>query len=154
MTTPPQARVESDLKAAMKAGEKERLSVLRLLLTEVKNERIRLRGEVDEAAFNALLRRAIKQREESSAQYRKGNRPDLAGKEESEAALLAAYLPAQIGEEQIRAAIEELVAARGLSGAGALGAVMKESRQLFGGAADNATVSRIAREVLAAGTGK
>ena len=137
----------------MKAGEKERLSVLRLLLTEVKNERIRLRGEVDEAAFNALLRRAIKQREESSAQYRKGNRPDLAGKEESEAALLAAYLPAQIGEEQIRAAIEELVAARGLSGAGALGAVMKESRQLFGGAADNATVSRIAREVLAAGTG-
>jgi uncharacterized protein YqeY len=152
MTTPPQARVESDLKAAMKAGEKERLSVLRLLLTEVKNERIRLRGEVDEAAFNALLRRAIKQREESSAQYRKGNRPDLAGKEESEAALLAAYLPTQIGEEQIRAAIEELVAARGLSGAGAMGAVMKESRQLFGGGADNATVSRIAREVLAAGT--
>ena len=137
----------------MKAGEKERLSVLRLLLTEIKNERIRLRGEVDEAAFNALLRRAIKQREESSAQYRKGNRPDLAGKEESEAALLAAYLPAQLGEEQIRAAIEELIAARGLSGAGALGAVMKESRQLFGGAADNATVSRIAREVLAAGTG-
>jgi uncharacterized protein YqeY len=148
MTMPPQARVEGDLKAALKAGDKERLSVLRLLLTEVKNERIRLRGEVDDAAFTALVRRAIKQREESSAQYRKGNRPDLAAREESEAALLAAYLPAQLGEEQIRAALRELVAARGLSGPGALGAVMKESRQLFGGAADNATVSRIAREVL------
>jgi|HubBroStandDraft_3_1064219.scaffolds.fasta_scaffold14093_3 uncharacterized protein YqeY len=148
MTMPPQARVEGDLKAALKAGDKDRLSVLRLLLTEVKNERIRLRGEVDDAAFTALVRRAIKQREESSAQYRKGNRPDLATREESEAALLAAYLPAQLGEEQIRAALRELVAARGLSGPGALGAVMKESRQLFGGAADNATVSRIAREVL------
>jgi uncharacterized protein YqeY len=148
MTTAPQQRIESDLKSAMKAGDKEKLSTLRLLLTEIKNERIRLRGEIDEAAFTALIRRAIKQREESAAQYRQGNRADLAAKEESEAALLAAYLPAQLGEAEVRAAIEELVKARGFRGPGALGAVMKESRALFGGAADNATVSRIAREVL------
>ena len=153
MTTAPQQRVESDLKAALKAGEKAKLSTLRLLLTEIKNERIRLRAEVDEAAFTALIRRAMKQREESAAQYRQGNRADLAAKEESEAATLAAYLPAQLGEEQIRAALQELVTARGLSGAAALGAVMKESRNLFGGAADNATVSRIAREVLGGARG-
>ncbi len=154
MSTPPppalspQQRIENDLKAALKAGEKNRLSVLRLLLTEINNERIRLRAELDPAAFTAVVRRAIKQREEAAAQYQQGNRPELARKEEGEAAILAAYLPSQLGDDEIRAALRQLVAARGLSGPAALGAVMKESRQLFGGAADNSTVSRIAREVL------
>jgi uncharacterized protein YqeY len=148
MASSPQQRIEDDIKAALKAGDKERLQTLRLLLTEIKNERIRLRGEVDETAFTAIVRRSIKQREESVEQYRRGGRPDLADKETAEAAILASYLPAQLGENEVRARIEELVAARGLAGPSAIGAVMKEARTLFGGAADNATVSRIAREVL------
>jgi hypothetical protein len=148
MTTP-QQRVEADLKTAMKAGEKVRLSTLRMLLAEVKNDRIRRGGEVDEAAFAGLVRKAIKQREEASEQYRKGDRPELADKEEGEAKLLAAYLPAQVDEATIRAAVEALIAERGLSGPAAMGPVMKEMLARFGSSADGAVVSRVAREALA-----
>jgi len=150
-TTTPQQRIETEVKAAMKAGEKERLSTLRMLLTEIKNERIRRGSEVDEAGFVSLVRKAIKQREESAAQYRAGNREELAAKEDSEAKTLAAYLPAQVDEGQIRAAIAALVAERGLSGPAAIGPVMKEMLARFGSSADGATINRIAREVL---TGK
>lgn len=147
--TNPQQRIEADVKGAMKSGEKERLATLRMLLTEVKNERIRRGGEVDEPGFTGLVRKAIKQREEAADQYRKGNRPELAEKEEREAQVLAAYLPAQVDEGTIRAAVEQLVAERGLAGPAAMGVVMKETLARFGSAADGATVSRIARDVLA-----
>jgi uncharacterized protein YqeY len=147
-TTPPQQRLEADVKEAMKGGDKERLSTLRMLLAAVKNERIARGSEVDEAAFASITRKAIKQREEATEQYRKGNRPELAEKEEREGKLLAAYLPAQIGEEKIRAAIEALVAERGLAGNAAMGQIMKEMIARFGAAADGARISRRARGVL------
>lgn len=137
------------MKTAMKAGDKERLGTLRMLLTEIKNEKIRRMGDVDEAGFVGLVRKAIKQREESAAQYRKGSREELAAKEEAEMAILQQYLPAQVDEGQIRAAVEELVAARGLSGPAAIGPVMKEMLARFGSSADGATINRVAREVLA-----
>ncbi len=148
MTTP-QQRIEAEVKAAMKAGEKERLGTLRMLLTEIKNERIRRGSEVDEAGFVSLVRKAIKQREESVAQFRKGNREELAAKEESEKAILEGFLPAQVDEAQIRAAVEEMVAAGGLSGPAAIGPIMKEMLARFGSSADGATINRIAREALA-----
>jgi uncharacterized protein YqeY len=120
-----------------------------MLLTEIKNERIRKGSEVDEDGFVSLVRKTIKQREESVLQYRKGNREDLAAKEESEKAFLATFLPAQIDEGQIRAAIVALVAERGLAGNAAMGQIMKELLARFGAAADGATISRLAREVLA-----
>lgn len=150
-TTTPQQRIEADLKTAMKAGEKERLSTLRMLLTEIKNERIRRGSDVDEPGFVSLVRKAIKQREEASLQYRNGHREELAAKEDSEAKMLAAYLPAQVDEGQIRDAVAALVAERGLSGPAAIGPVMKEMLARFGSAADGAVINRIAREVL---TGK
>lgn len=148
MATTPQQRIEGDLKDAMKAGQKERVSTLRLLLTEVKNERIRRGGEVDDPGFVAIVRKAVKQREESAAQYRQGGRPELAEKEEREAVLLTGYLPAQADEGQIRAAIEELVAERGLAGPAGIGPVMKEMLARFGSSADGALLNRIARQVL------
>jgi uncharacterized protein YqeY len=149
MDTTPQQRIEAEVKAAMKSGEKEKLSTLRMLLTEIKNERIRKGSDVDEDGFVALVRKTIKQREESVAQYRKGGREDLAAKEESEKAMLAAYLPAQVDEGQIRAAIEAVVAERGLSGPASIGPIMKEMLARFGSSADGSTINRIAREVLA-----
>ena len=137
----------------MKAGDKARLSTLRLLLTEIKNERIRRGAEVDEAGFVSLVRKSIKQREDSVAQYRSGQREELAAKEEAEIEVLAEYLPAQVDEGQIRAAIEELVAARGLSGPAAIGPIMKETLARFGSSADGATINRIARDVLAKNAG-
>jgi uncharacterized protein len=149
-TTPPQQRIEADVKAAMKSGEKEKLSTLRMLLTEIKNERIRRKGEeVDEAGFISLVRKAIKQREDSISQYRQGGREELAAKEEAEMKMLETYLPAQVDEGQIRAAIEALVAERGLSGPAAIGPIMKEMLARFGSSADGATINRIARETLA-----
>ena len=102
MSDSPQQRIEADVKAALKAGDKERLATLRLLLTEIKNEKIRRMGEVDEAGFVSLVRKAIKQREEAAVQYKAGGREESAAKEESEAKILAGYLPAQVDEGQIR----------------------------------------------------
>ncbi|HYX23537.1 MAG TPA: GatB/YqeY domain-containing protein, partial [Thermoanaerobaculia bacterium] len=105
--------------------------------------------EVDEAGFVSLVRKSIKQREDAATQYRDGHREELAAKEESEKKILETYLPAQVDEAQVRAAIEELVAARGLSGPAAIGPIMKEMLARFGSSADGATINRIAREVLA-----
>jgi len=148
-TTSPQQRIEAEVKAAMKSGEKEKLSTLRMLLTEIKNERIRRGGEVDEAGFVSLVRKSIKQREESIAQYRAGGREELAAKEAAEIEVLEPYLPAQVDEGQIRAAVEAIVAERGLKGPAAMGTIMKETLARFGSSADGSTINRIAREVLA-----
>jgi uncharacterized protein YqeY len=148
MTTSPQQRIEAEVKAALKAGEKERLSTLRMLLTEIKNEKIRRLGEVDEAGFVALVRKAIKQREESITQYQQAGRTELAEKERAEMAVLATFLPPQVDEAQIREAVAALVAERGLEGKAAIGVVMKEMLARFGSAADGGTINRIAREAL------
>lgn len=149
MTTP-QQRIESDLKTAMKAGDKERLSTLRMLLADVKNERIRRGGEVDEAGLAALVRKGIKQRQESAEQFRRGGREEQAAKEEREAEHLGEYLPQQASEEEVRTAVEELVEAEGLSGPAAIGRVMRATMERFGSRADGAVVNRLAREVLEA----
>jgi uncharacterized protein YqeY len=146
--TPPQQRIETEVRSAMKAGDKTRLQTLRLLLTEIKNERIRRGGEVDEAGFVALVRKAIKQREESTTQYRAGGREELAAKEQDEAAILAAFLPAAADESEIRAAVAALIAERGLAGPAAIGPIMKEMLARFGTRADGTTLNRIAREAL------
>jgi uncharacterized protein YqeY len=144
----PQQQIEQDLTAAMKAREKEKVSTLRLLLTAIKNERIRLGDEIDEVTFLHLVQKAIKQRQDSVEQYRQGNREDLAAKEESEAEILSAYLPPAAGEDEIRAAIEEFVAAEGLVGVKGIGAVMKEMLARFSGRTDGGTINRIARTIL------
>ncbi len=152
---PPQLRIEAELKAALKSGDKLRLQTVRLLLTDIKNERIRRGGEVDEAGFVALVRKALKQREEAATQYRAGERRELAAKEESEAAILAGFLPAAADEAEIRRAIAALIAERGLAGPQAIGPIMKETLARFGTSADGATINRIARELLGgAGAGR
>lgn len=144
----PRERIEADLKTSLKAGEKEKLATLRLLLSEIKNEQIRAGREVDEAAFASLVRKAIKQRHEAAEQYQRGGRPELAAKERREAEYLADYLPAQADPAELRQAIEEFVRAQDLSGPAAIGPVMKAMLARFGGRAEGATLNRIAREVL------
>lgn len=150
MADSPKERIAAEVRGAMKSGDKERLSTLRLLLAEIHNEEIRGAQPVDEPALQAIVRRAIKQRRESAEQFRKGARPELAAKEERELATLEALLPRQASEDEIRAALAEIVAAQGLSGPAALGALMKATLARFGGAVDGATVNRLARESLAA----
>lgn len=150
MTTPRQT-LEQDVKTALKSGDKERLATCRLLLTDIKNEQIRRGSEVDADAFAALVRKAIKQRAEAAEQFRAGGRPEMAAKEEREAAILEAYLPKQADESEIRAAIAAYVAAEGLAGPKGIGPVMREMLARFGASADGGTINRIARELLGPG---
>ncbi len=144
----PQAKLEQDIKDAMKARAAERLSTLRMLLGAVKNRRIELGDELTEDDFQALVQRSIKQRKESVDQFRAGNREDLAAKEEAEIETLLAYLPAQASEDDVRAAVAEFIASEGLEGPSAIGPIMKAMMAKFGGATDGKTISRIARDLL------
>jgi hypothetical protein len=150
MSGSPQQRVQDDLKQAMKARDAERTSTLRMLLAEVKNERIKLGHEVDEAEFLTVVQRGVKQRQDAVEQYRKGGREDLAAKEEREAAMLGAYLPAQVSAAEVRAAVEELVRSEGLAGPSGLGRVMQTVLPRFKGRFDGKALQAIAREVLGA----
>ena len=145
----PQEKIQDDVKEALRAKQTERLSTLRMLLSEIKNERIRAGEEVDDESFARLVRKAVKQRQDSAEQYRGGGREELAAVEEREIEILSVYLPQQVGEDEIRAAVEQVVAAEGLSGPRGIGPVMKAMLARFGGSADGKTINKIAREVLA-----
>ncbi len=144
----PQQHIQNDIKEALKAKQPERLATLRMLLSEIKNEKIRAGAEVDDDGLVRLVKKAVKQRQDSVEQYRNGNREELAAKEEREIEFLSVYLPQQVGEDEIRAAITEFVAAEGLSGPQAIGRIMKEMLARFGGSADGRTINQVARDVL------
>lgn len=147
MTTP-RERIELEVRQALKAQDKVELSTLRMLLNSIKNERIRSGSEVDDATFVQLVKSAIKQRRDSIEQYERGGRTDLADRERLEAEILGRYLPEQVDEGEIRAAIRELVEEQSLSGLQSMGRVMQAMIARFGASADGATINRIAREVL------
>lgn len=144
----PQERILDDIKAAMRAKDKERLSTLRMLLTEIKNEKIRAGQDVDEDGFIRLAQKAVKQRQDAATQYREGDRSELAEKEEREAAILSEYLPEQASEDEIRQAIAALVESEGLEGPKAIGVIMKGMMAHFGSKAEGRVINRLAREVL------
>lgn len=147
-TQTPQARIEADVKTAMKAKEKLRLGTLRMLLTEIKNKKIELGTEVDEATFTSLVRKGVKQRKDSAKQFDDGGRTEMAEKERAEIVVLEDYLPKQVGEDDVRAAIEAFVESEGLSGPKSMGPVMKAMKEKFGATADGAVLSRLAKEIL------
>jgi uncharacterized protein YqeY len=144
----PRERIEADLRAARKAGERERVATLGMLLTAIDNERIRGGEAVDEAAFLTLVQKQIKQRREASEQYRLGGNEERAAGEEREAELLAEYLPEQVGEDELRRAIQEIVDAGEAAGPAAIGRVMGQMMARFRGRADGGTINRLAREIL------
>ncbi|HEV8630293.1 MAG TPA: GatB/YqeY domain-containing protein [Thermoanaerobaculia bacterium] len=146
----PQERVQEDLKQSMKARDAERTSTLRMLLAELKNERIKLGHEVSEDEFLVVLQRGVKQRQDSVEQYRNAGREDLASKEDREAKLLGSYLPAPVSEAEVRQAVEELVRAEGLAGPSGIGRVMQTVLPRFKGRFDGKALQKIAREVLGA----
>ena len=139
----PRERIEADLQAARKAGQPERVATLGMLLTAIDNERIRAGEAVDDTTFATLVQKAIEQ-------YRQGGSEERASREEREAEILAGYLPEQVGEEELRQAIGEIVEAGGLSGPAAIGRVMGQMMARYRGRADGGTINRLAREILGA----
>ena len=138
------ARLQGDLNSSRKAQDKAATLLLGTVLSEVKNKKIELRREPTDADVIDVLRKSIKRRRESVEMYTKGNRQDLADKETSEAASLEKYLPAQVSDEELRAAVRAAIA----GGATQIGAVMGKVLPQFKGRAEGGTINAIAREEL------
>jgi uncharacterized protein YqeY len=138
-------QVKQDLTTAMKAGEKERVEALRLVLSEL--QKAAKDGDGDELA---VLRRERKRRLESIAAFRDGGREDLAGHAEAERVIIEGYLPQQLGEDDLRAIVKDAIAETGASSPRDMGAVMKAAMAKAGGRADGKRVSVLVKEELAA----
>ena len=117
-------RITEDMKAAMRAGEKDRLSCIRMLQAGIQQREVDERIKLDDAQVLAVIDKMIKQRRESVAQFEAGKRADLVAKESAEIALLSSYLPAQLSDAELAAMIKEAVAATGASSMKDMGKVM------------------------------
>ena len=143
-------RVLDDIKAAMKAGDKPRLATLRLVSAAFKQKEVDERAELDEPAVAAILDKLVKQRRESIAQYENAGRDDLVAAEAAEIAVLQDYLPEQLDEAGIDAAVDEAVASTGASSVKDMGKVMAALKPALQGRADMGAVSRRVKERLGA----
>jgi uncharacterized protein len=144
------AQLESDLRTAMKAGEKRRVATLRLLLAALKNERIQMSRELTEEEIQSVIRRAVKQRKDSIEQYGRGGRQDLVEAESEELAILEGYLPAGLSEEELEAAIQSIIEEKKLTSARDVGLVMKELMARHRGRVDGRQAQELARRMLTA----
>ncbi|HZO37284.1 MAG TPA: GatB/YqeY domain-containing protein [Solirubrobacteraceae bacterium] len=135
--------VKQDLTAAMKAGEKDRVGALRLVLSEL--QKAAKDGSDDELA---VLRRERKRRLEAATAFRDAGRDELATGEEAEAEIIAAYLPAELSDDELRAIVADAVAESGASSPKDMGQVMKLAMPKIAGRADGKRVSAIAGEAL------
>ena len=142
------ARITEDMKAAMRAGEKDRLSCIRMLQAGIKQREVDERIELDDAQVLAVIEKMIKQRRESVAQFQAGNRPDLVARESAEIALLSGYLPAQLGEAELATLIREAVAATGASSMKDMGKVMAALKPKVQGRADMGALSARIKSAL------
>jgi uncharacterized protein YqeY len=138
-------QVKQDLTTAMKAGEKERVEALRLVLSEL--QKAAKDGDGDELA---VMRRERKRRQESATAFRDGGREDLATHAEAELAIIETYLPQQLGDEELREIVRAAVAETGASTPRDMGAVMKSAMAKTGGRADGQRVSALAKQELTA----
>jgi uncharacterized protein len=118
------ARLSEEMKEALKAGQKVRLAALRLLSASVKNREVELGHELTDEEFVEVATREVKRRKEAAEAYRGAGRPELEEREREEQAVLEAYLPAQLSDDELNGLIDEAVAATGASGPGDLGKVM------------------------------
>ena len=138
-------QVRTDLTEAMRAGERERVSASRLLLSEL--QKAQKEGADDEVA---VLRRERKRRLDAANAYREGGREELAAQELREAELIAGYLPAELSDEELQAIVARAVEDTGSSSASDMGRVMKQAMAAAEGRADGARVSAVVRAALSA----
>jgi hypothetical protein len=142
-------RITEDMKAAMRARQAERLSAIRMLLAAIKQREIDSRAEADDAAVLAIVEKLIKQRKDAIAQFEAGGRADLVAKETAEVSVLAEYLPQQMSEAEVSAAIDAAIAEVGATGPAAMGKVMGLLKPRLAGRADIGQVSATVKARLA-----
>lgn len=137
-------------RASSDPEQKLRVSTIRLLNAEIKNAEITKRGELGDDEVMEIVQRQIKRRKEAAEQYKKGNRVDLAEKEEKEAVILADYLPKQLSDEEIRRLAEKAVQETGAASVKDMGKVMGKLMPEVRGKADGKRVNEIVSEMLKA----
>jgi len=146
-----QKRIDEDLKDAMRAKDAARLSVLRLLKAALKNttiEKVGAEGELSDADAVAVIRKQVKQRQDSIESFEKGGRADLAEKEKAEIEVLSNYLPQAMGAEELKRIVAETIADVGATSRAQMGGVMKALQSKVAGRADGKTLSsEVARQL-------
>ena len=143
------ARLTDDMKTAMKAGDKDRLGVIRLLNAAIKQREVDERVQLDDAQVLAVLEKQMKQRRDSLTQYEAAGRHDLAAVERMELGVIQAYLPEQLDEAEIAAIVAATIAETGASGPRDMGKVMGAIRAKVQGRADMQQVSERIKNALA-----
>lgn len=141
-------QILEDIKTAMKARESVRLGTLRLLSAAIKQKEVDERVELDDAAVLAILEKLIKQRKDSVSQFEKAGRQDLVDAETAEIAVLSAYLPTQLSEAEIAAAIDAAIAGTGAAGPKDMGKLMGVLKPQLAGKADMGKVSALVKTKL------
>jgi uncharacterized protein YqeY len=143
-------QITEDMKSAMKAGEKDRLKTVRLIMAAIKQVEVDQRVELDDAGVLSVLDKMVKQRRDSVEQFEKGGRDDLAAIEKAEIEVLANYLPEQLSAEELAALVDEVIAATGAAGMRDMGKVMGQIKAKAAGRADMGAVSATVKERLGA----
>ncbi|MGD9786631.1 MAG: GatB/YqeY domain-containing protein [Sulfuricellaceae bacterium] len=143
------ARITEDMKAAMRAKDAPRLSAIRLLRAAIKQREVDERIELDDAQVLAVIEKMVKQRRDSISQYEAAGRQDLADAEKFELALLQDYMPQQMSDAEIEAAVAKVVADSGAAGAKDMGKVMGLLKSALSGRADMGKVSAAVKARLA-----
>lgn len=141
-------KVDADLTAALKASDKPKLSVLRLLKAAAKNRQIDKGGDLSDEEVTALIVTLIKQRRESIEQFTKGGRNDLVEQEQAEISILQAYLPAELSPEELDRLIREAITESGAVGEADMGKVMRVLMPRVRGVADGKVVNARVKELL------
>ena len=134
-------QLTTDMKAAMKSGEKDKLTVIRMAMAAVKQREVDERIELDDAAVLAVIEKMVKQRRESISQYEKGGRPELAAAEAAEIDVLKVYLPEPLGDDELKAIIDEAISSTGAESMRDMGKVMAAVKAAAAGRADMGKVS-------------
>jgi len=141
-------RIEEDLKAAMRSGDKARVSTLRLALAAIKQREVDSRQTLDDVGVQNVLERMIKQTRDSLAQYREAGRMDLVEKDEAEIAILQSYLPEPLTDEELDALISDTIDEVGARGLNDIGKVMSALKAKTAGRADMREVNARVRAAL------
>ena len=141
-------QLTDDMKTAMKAGDKERLGVIRLVNAAIKQKEVDERIELDDAQVLAVLDKMVKQRRDSVSQYDAAGREDLAGIERAEIAVIEHYLPAKLSEAEIVDIVDGAIRDSGATGPGDMGKLMGVLKPMLAGKADMGEVSAIAKRRL------
>ncbi len=143
-------QVTKDMATAMKAGEKDKLSTLRMLLSAVKYKEVDAKHQLSDEEVIAVVSTLLKQRQDSVEQFKLGGREDLVEKESREIEFLRAYLPPQLSQEEVREIIKKAAAETGAQGQKDMGKLMKVVMPQVKGKADGKLVNDIVKEVLGA----